>query len=205
MNMNTDKKIKKITLIFCICVITATIILPILPIYGEGEIYDKTLRLHVIANSDSERDQALKLIVRDAVLAQTEELLKDSKTRYDAELSLKNNIELIGEAAKKAVLENGENYMVQTSVSIEKYPERSYESFKLPGGYYCSLVVRIGEGNGQNWWCVLFPPLCTGAASVKEELAAVGFSPSQIRLLTDSENPKYVLRFKILEWIEALF
>lgn len=200
-----DAKIKRLTLVLSICIILATIILTILPIHGESEIYDKTVRLHVIAHSDSEYDQELKLFVRDAILEQTELLLADSNTRYDAEVILRNNVELLQETARVAMQEYGANYSVQAIVSIEKYPERSYDTFRLPAGEYCSLIIRLGDANGQNWWCVLFPPLCTGAASVKDELAAVGFNKSQIRLLTDSENPKYVLRFKILEWIEELF
>ena len=94
---------------------------------------------------------------------------------------------------KKCVLENG----------VRMYPE--YEDVRRPAGEYCSLRVMIGEASGQNWWCVLFPPLCVGTASAKDELVSAGFTPDQVRILTDSDSPKYVLRFKILEILESLF
>jgi len=196
---------KKTMAVACALFLAGLCLSSVLPVHGEGEVYEKTLRLHVLANSDSEEDQALKLAVRDAVLAEVTPLLEGCESRSEAETLVGDHLDAIAAAAEAVVSEWGYGYGVSASVGLEAYPERSYGSFRLPAGEYCSLTVRIGEAAGQNWWCVLFPPLCTGAAEVREELAAVGFTPAQIRLLTDAEHPQYVLRFKILEWLESVF
>jgi len=196
---------KKITAILCTVLLVGLSVLSILPIRGEGAVYEKTLRLHVIAHSDSEEDQALKLAVRDAVLDRLTPMLEACESRREAVTVAETHLSEITAEAERVAAERGFGYGASATVGIEVYPERSYGSFRLPAGEYCSLVIRLGDGKGQNWWCVLFPPLCTGAAEVRDELAAVGFTPAQIRLLTDSENPKYVLRFKLLEWLESVF
>lgn len=181
----------------------------VLPIHGESEVYDSVIRLHVIANSDSEGDQALKLSVRDAVLGTTSELLRDAKTRDEAEVILQDNLEEIKAVAEETVRKNGYRDAVSVSFGMEDYPTREYESLAFPAGEYLSLRVMIGEAEGQNWWCVLFPPLCLSAATAKGEaeecFLAAGLSEEQYRIITDSDNAKYKLRFKILEVAEALF
>ena len=181
----------------------------ILPIHGESRVYDSVIRLHVIANSDNEGDQALKLSVRDAVLDTTSELLRDAKTRDEAEEILRNNLERIERVAKETVQKNGYRNAVSVSFGMEDYPTREYEELAFPAGEYLSLRVMIGEAEGQNWWCVLFPPLCLSAATDKKEaeecFLAAGLTEEQYRIITDSDNTKYKLRFKILEVVEELF
>ncbi len=181
----------------------------ILPIHGEGEIYDSVIRLHVLANSDSDEDQALKLLVRDAVLAEAQEILMDTKTRDEAETVLRGNLERIEAAARACLQKNGSRYAVKVSLGEEEYPTRVYENLAFPSGEYLSLRVCIGEAAGQNWWCVLFPPLCLSAATTKREAEEIflsaGLSEQQYRIITDSDNTKYKLRFKILEVAEDLF
>lgn len=181
----------------------------ILPIHGEAAVYDSVIRLHVLANSDSEADQALKLTVRDAVLAKTEALLSSVKTREEAEEIIAANLEEIRTVAEETVRQEGRADAVTVAFDEEEYPTREYEALAFPAGKYLSLRVMIGEGAGKNWWCVLFPPLCLSAATAKSDaeaqFLAAGLTDEQYRIITDSGNAKYKLRFKILEVASALF
>ena len=177
----------------------------ILPVNGEREIYDKVIRLHVIANSDSERDQALKLKVRDAILKKVSAYTEGCADRNEAEAEIAAHTDEIKTEAEKTLRENGCELAVTVKLGTENYPTREYGDVRLPAGDYCSLRVMIGEAEGQNWWCVLFPPLCTGAASASEELISAGFTPDEVRILTDSDSPEYILKFRILEILESLF
>lgn len=194
----------KFMIMFCSMVIILALILTVFPINGEEEIYDSTIRLHVVANSDSQADQELKLEIRDDILDEMTGYLDDCNTKYEAELILKNASKQIEETAEETVKENGFDYDVSVRISDEYYPTREYEGVTLPAGTYCSVRVNVGEAEGRNWWCVLFPPLCVNAAEPQKKLMAAGFTPSQIRILTETDNPKYVLKFKILEVIEAI-
>ena len=181
----------------------------ILPIHGEAAVYDSVIRLHVLANSDSDEDQALKLTVRDAVLKKTQELLEDATTRDEAEKILGQNLEAIRLCAEACVRKQGCADAVAVSLGEEDYPTREYENLAFPSGEYLSLRVMIGEAQGQNWWCVLFPPLCLSAATTKAEAEEIflsaGLTEQQYRIITDSDNTKYKLRFKILEVAQDLF
>lgn len=191
---------------------TATVLLCaallILPIHGEAGLYDNVIRLHVLANSDSTEDQALKLTVRDAVLEKTQTLLQNVDDRAEAEAVLRANLgELEAVAAdtlRRAGAENG----VTVTLTRERYPTRQYEALAFPAGEYLSLRVMIGEAKGQNWWCVLFPPLCLSGAT-KQDTEAVclsaGLSGEQYRVIADTDSTTYKMRFKILEVAEAIF
>jgi len=180
-----------------------------LPVHGESAIYDSVIRLHVLANSDSEADQALKLKVRDAVLERTGALLADVKTRDEAERILSSSLDEIRTVASDTLKRNGSEYIVRVSLSEEDYPTKRYEKLAFPAGEYLSLRVMIGEAEGENWWCVLFPPLCLSAATSKREaeeaFLAAGLSGEQYRIITDTDETKYKLRFKILEFAESVF
>ena len=190
---------------FCICVVVLMLIMPFLPVRGEGEIYDNTLRLHVLANSDSEEDQSLKLLVRDAIVKEADVMAKGCKDVESAKVIYSENLDVFKSTAERVIAEQGYEYPVNVTFNEEYYPERQYESVRLPSGRYTSLKVNIGDSIGQNWWCVLFPPLCVEAAEAEEEFVQTGFTPNQIKVLTDSETPKYVIRFRILEWAESIF
>ena len=198
------KIIKKLWLPILLSVIL-TAVLYILPVNGEREIYDKVIRLHVIANSDSERDQALKLKVRDAILKKVSAYTEGCADRNEAEAEIAAHTDEIKTEAEKTLRENGCELAVTVKLGTENYPTREYGDVRLPAGDYCSLRFMIGEAEGQNWWCVLFPPLCTGAASASEELISAGFTPDEVRILTDSDSPEYILKFRILEILESLF
>lgn len=161
---------------------------------------EKLIRLHVVANSDSEADQAVKLRVRDAVLAVTQPLTA-GEDPYGA---LAGALPEIQQAAEDCLTALGVSDAVAVSLGPEEFPTRVYESFALPAGQYMSLRVTIGEGAGHNWWCVVFPTICFAATASDLESAAVsgGFTDSEVRLIT--EDGGYQLKFKCMEWVEQL-
>ena len=175
--------------------------LAVLPVHGESEIYSNVLRLHVIANSDSEDDQNLKLLVRDAVLAEAQILLCNVYDRAKAEETVMQNIEILRSVAERTVLDNGYDYPVAIELGEEEYPTKNYESCCFPAGEYTSLRVVLGEGNGQNWWCVLYPPLCIPAAQPHQTLSDV-LGQEEMKITTAS--PKYEVRFAFLELFERI-
>ena len=195
-------------LIFCIFILVGMILLGVLPTHGETEIYDSVLRLHVLANSDSEYDQALKLRVRDGVLAATAQLLSDCTTRDQAVAVMSDNLETVRQAALAVVDAEGAKYDVTIKLCEEEYPTKNYESVCFPAGSYMSLQVCIGEAEGKNWWCVLFPGMCLSAASktdAEQAFIQAGLTPEQYKLITESGGAKYKLRFKFLEILEQTF
>jgi stage II sporulation protein R len=179
-----------------------------MPIHGEEGIYENVIRLHVIANSDSEADQALKLRVRDRVLALTSEALADCESLEEAEARLDALRGALATAARETMLEEGYNYPVEVTLTKEIYPRKSYDGICFPSGEYLSCRVILGEGEGQNWWCVLFPPLCLSAATKNEQedaFIAAGFTPNQYKIITESDRPVYKVRFKLLELLQSLW
>lgn len=197
-------KMYKLLLTLCVFVLCVAVC-DVLPIHGEEKIYESVVRLHVLANSDSEYDQKLKLKVRDAILSYVSPLVIDSASREEAIEILSQNLNEIEAIAQNVVYDEGYNYSVELTLTLEEYPTRNYEAMSFPSGVYVSLRVLIGEAEGQNWWCVLFPPLCLSAATEKsaneEAFIAVGLNSDQYKIITESDDVKYQLRFKILEAI----
>lgn len=192
---------KLLLILLAITSVTGTI--AVLPINGEGEIYDKVIRLHILANSDSEEDQNIKLLVRDELLEYVSCLIADTNDIESAKALISEHLDDIKTVAENVIIENGFDYTANAEIGYEIYPERGYDGLKLPAGEYCSLRVSIGKAAGHNWWCVLFPPLCLSVSKPKDVLVQAGFTQDQVRILTESENPKYVLRFKILEIFQS--
>ena len=186
--------------IFTSLVLIVCALCSFLPIGDEAEIYENTIRLHVLANSDTEHDQSVKLSVRDAVLEEIAMLTKDAATVEEAEAIISANLGYIREKAQAALAALGEDMSVNVTLSEEYYPTREYEDFRLPAGTYTSLRIMLGKAEGQNWWCVLYPELCTSGAKTGETLVRTGFSKDQIDILTGGDEPKYRLKFKILEF-----
>ena len=187
------------------------IFLGLMPVHGEADIYEKVIRLHVVANSDSEEDQALKLKVRDEVLAVVTGICAENKCENTEEACsvVREHIDEIAKAAEKRVAAEGYQYDVKVLLGQENYPTKNYEDLAFPAGRYISLQVKIGEGEGENWWCVLFPPLCLSAASesavsAEDALVNIGFSGEQYKIITQSDNVTYNVRFKILETFEGV-
>lgn len=195
--------------------ILTALMLPIsaaLPTAQDFAIYDGIIRLHVIANSDSESDQQLKLYVRDGILSTVSELLENTTDRAEAERLISENLDTLKASAEYVLTDHGSDYSVSVTLTKEHYPTREYSNISLPAGTYTSLRVLIGEAGGKNWWCVLFPTMCVGAvsdipayAAVDEsELIAAGLTPSQVRIIT-GDSPEVTVKFRILEFIGSIF
>ena len=171
---------------------------------SRDAIADKVVRLHVLANSDSEEDQALKLRVRDRVLERATELLEQTGDRREAADVLQSHLPELERIAAEEISDCGYEYDVTAEVANTMFPTKEYDGFTLPAGEYLALRIIIGEGNGHNWWCVVFPPLCTtAAADVPASALAAGFDEEEVALVTE-ENEGYVLKFKAMEWWEAI-
>ena len=156
------------------------------------------IRLHVIASSDNAEDQALKLAVRDAVLETLTPALSAAETPQQAQEIVENRLpELarIGEAV------SGQRAVA--SLGWENYPTREYEGFALPAGDYLSLRLELGEAQGKNWWCVVFPPLCAAAAEHSQDALREMLGEDEAALVT-GDGTGYVLKFKLLELWDAL-
>lgn len=192
--------------------IIISLMLPIsaaLPSADDMQLYDKIIRLHVIANSDTDEDQALKLKVRDGVLEAVSALLEEVSDRTEAEAILEKNLEVIRDAAKEVLMAESFAYSVDVTLTKEYYPTREYEGFTLPSGEYTSLRVLIGEAEGKNWWCVLFPKMCVTSkqkitVSDKGALIEAGLTPSQVKIITGN-SPDVVIKFRFIEFFSRLF
>lgn len=196
---------KQFLIIFSFLLFPMLLITLFLPLHDVSAIYEGVIRLHVLADSDSEEEQALKLKVRDAILSGMGEEINSQSTREDAESFLNENLDRISTLAQETIASEGYDHDVTVTLCREYYPTREYEGMRLPAGEYLSLRVIIGSGEGQNWWCMVYPPLCTSAAEAKEELTEAGFTPNQVRLLTDDESPEYVVRFKVVETVSSVW
>lgn len=199
-------------LLICTFIILAlALVAGLFPVHGEEEIYDTVVRLHVVANSDGEADQGLKLKVRDRVLEVVSPALKQCGSQTEAIAAIGGVMEEINRVAAEEIAAEGYDYPVAVRIGEEYYPTKNYESCAFPEGKYVSLQVLIGDGEGKNWWCCLFPPLCLSAASAREEelnedaFIAVGLTSDQYKLITETDVPKYKIRFKILEALQKLF
>ncbi len=170
---------------------------------GASELLPETiLRLHVVASSDSPEDQALKLAVRDAVLAEAARWCQDAKTMEEANREICTHLEGICQVAEKTVKEKGFSQTVTAQVTEEFFPTKDYEGFSLPAGRYRALRIVLGEGEGHNWWCVVFPALCLPAAAEGQGDLLAALPESQRDL---AENPgRYQLGLKAAEWFEEL-
>ena len=173
---------------------------------SQSALADKVVRLHVIANSDSDADQALKLRVRDAVRAAAGDCLDGITDRRSAENILSGKLQALADAGAAEVAAQGFDYPVSVSLENCWFPTKEYDGFALPAGTYRAVRVVIGEGAGRNWWCVVFPPLCLGSVSERAEDAAAmaGLNGEEISLIT-GEDEGYVVKFKIVEWWNSLF
>lgn len=160
---------------------------------------DKIIRLHVVANSDTSADQAVKLAVRDAVLREAGRVLDGAE---DPKQAVAAQLPALEAAANAELQRQGSEDLARVSFRRELFPTREYDTFSLPAGVYDSLRVTIGQGEGHNWWCVIFPPLCAQAAGLSEQ-AVQALSDDDVRLVTESDGG-YVVRFRLLELWDAL-
>ncbi len=194
------KKSLQHTAVAVICLLLATLLLAALPVEGEEAIYADVIRLHIIAASDTEEDQTLKLAVRDAVLSVYGSALTSYPDRDSAAEAAREMLPGIRSLAEQTLREAGCDKPVSVTLTEEEYPTRDYETFSLPAGRYLSLRVLIGEAEGHNWWCVLYPPLCLDAATEGELL-----TDAEWGLLTENGGGHYRVKFKLLEWLKKVF
>lgn len=196
--MSLSKKIKisvtvgiVVAILFSICSFAKT----------SEEIRSDVLRLHVIANSDTSDDQNLKLRLRDYILQEGKDIFNGSVNVENAVEKIEPVLPELEKSAKAFVNQAGFDYDVKISLSNEYFTTRTYETVTLPAGKYLALRVVIGSGEGHNWWCVMFPPMCVPAADKKDEIENV-FSEKEIKLV--ESKPKYEPRFKVVEIYEQL-
>lgn len=165
------------------------------------EIRENVLRLHVIANSDSEEDQSLKLKVRDALLDASGSILASSADTESAVLTARKETKKLESTAQRVIDENGFDYKVKVEVGKSRFPTREYEDVTLPAGEYTAVRVILGKGEGHNWWCVMFPPMCLPAAEGELKIDDV-LSDGSSELVRSGK--KYEVKFKIVEWYENI-
>ena len=168
----------------------------------QKNLSDKLIRLHVVANSDSDYDQSVKLKVRDAVLQKANALLADSE---NPDRTLAENLQVLADTAQAELCKLNYRADIHASFEMERFPTRKYDTFSLPAGTYKTLRITIGSGRGHNWWCVVYPSLCLTASMDDFEKAAqaANFTDGEISLIRE-ETPTYVLRFKTVEILEKI-
>ena len=172
-------------------------------------IQDSVFRLHVIANSDSERDQNLKYIVRDKVLEYINSISGNQTSKEDVIKLANKNIDKIQKIAENTVYENGYNYDVKLSIGNFAFPTKTYGDISFPAGYYDALKIEIGNAQGQNWWCVMFPPLCfvdVTSGVVPEdskEIIKENLSDEEYELVSENNN-EISFKFKIVEMFQNI-
>ena len=171
--------------------------------FAAATVQNECLRLHVLANSDSEEDQAVKLLVRDALLQETEEMFLSASSADEAsERVLERKTELEN-TATRVLRENGFSYGAVISVETEYFGTRQYDGVTLPAGSYKAVKVLLGEGQGHNWWCVMFPSLCIPAVTKKADDSIYGvFGENGGDLVTGKSG--YKIKFRIVEIVEEL-
>lgn len=171
-----------------------------------SELTDKLVRLHIIAASDNEEDQALKLRVRDETLRLMEDPLDGITDAETAMAVIEEHIPMLRSSLQDFLQAEGSSQEVTVELREQYgFPTRQYDTFALPAGRYKALRIILGEGQGQNWWCVVFPPLCAAAAmeELEDSSYEAGLTEDDVGLITQ-DGTEYVIRFKLLEWIGAL-
>ena len=169
---------------------------------------DTVFRLHVIANSDSEEDQNLKYIVRDTLIEYMDNLSKNCSSKEDVIQTAKTHIEDFKQIAQNTIKKQGYSYQVDVEIGNFEFPTKTYGDISFPAGYYDALRVKIGKAEGQNWWCVMFPPLCfvdvtTGIVpeDSKQELEA-NLNEEEYQIVSDTESSDIKFKFKLIEFFK---
>lgn len=177
-------------------ILALTLMIAAIPTESEAKIYEDTIRLHILANSDSDGDQELKIKIRDKVLEKYGDMLSDYSDIEEAKSKTEKLLQLIKDDVDSWLSEMGAAYTSTVTLGDEWYETREYDGFTLPRGNYTSLRILIGEGEGQNWWCVMFPPICQGIAI--GGAVGSGYTSEEEALITSG---KYSVKFKVLELI----
>ena len=176
----------------------------LMPTEKEAAIYANTVRLHILASSDSEHDQNVKYEIRDRLLEKYGALLAEARSTDEAKESAKALCDAVEEDVLGWLAEQGCEYGCEVSLDVEWYETREYSDFTLPRGYYTSLRVMLGDAEGANWWCVMYPPLCLDIATEEapRDDAVVGYTKEEYALITEEG---YGVKLKILELFSDAF
>ena len=190
---------RKLLTRFLVCLCIAAFVWSWILIRDRQMLRENLIRFHVVANSDSESDQTMKLKVRDAVLSNIREDMASISDVEEAKMYLQENLPKIQDIANRTLQRYGFDEQAFVSLCKEAFDTRNYDTFSLPAGIYESLRIVIGEGNGKNWWCITFPDLCLPASSAgfEEQAVSAGFSEGISSTL--SGKPKYQIRFFLLD------
>ena len=171
----------------------------------SSELEDSLVRLHVIANSDSKEDQDLKYIVRDKLIEYMNSISLNATNKEEAMQIAKEHINDFKQIAKQTIIDNGYSYNVEVEIGNFSFPTKTYGDISIPAGLYDALRVKIGEAKGQNWWCVMFPPLCfvnVSSGIVPDDSKKVlenELSEEEYSIISDTNSKDIKLKFKIIE------
>ena len=191
----------KLVLKSFVCSFVISCLLSLTGFFGVCENLQKDIfRLHILANSDSEADQQLKLKVRDGILDCTSELFENCSNREEAMQTAEKNLDRIKEKCQSVISENGFDYQVDAYVTNMNFDTRIYENFTLPAVKYDALRIVIGNGKGHNWWCMVYPSLCLPSAQKNKPESSL--DSSEIALISNSEQ--YEIKFRLVEIFENI-
>ncbi len=185
----------------CIAFVLA-VIYSLIPFQAQCEnISNDVFRLHILADSDSEYDQSVKLKVRDRVLEYTRQLFNSANSKQEAEELIAGNLDKIKAISEDELESLGCNYNVTAEIKNMYFTTRHYEAYTLPSGMYDALRITIGSGKGHNWWCVMYPSICVSAAAEQDERAKQALDTNEYEIV---KNEKFTYKFKVIELFERL-
>lgn len=180
-----------------------TVIFSFLPFQTVCEtLTQDVLRLHILANSDTNEDQELKLLVRDEITKECKELFSEAQSLEEAKEITLENLEELNKTATTVIKEQGKDYTVSVQLCEEYFNTRYYGSVTMPAGKYTALQIKIGKAKGENWWCVLYPSLCVGTSTDYESFEE-NLTPQECSVV--SSGNKYEFKFKIVEAVTSFF
>lgn len=177
---------------------------------SQGMPYSSILRFHVRANSDSQEDQALKMAVKEDVVTMLKPLLENCQSVEESKDIIVSNMQSIYTTAVNTVMEQGYDYTIKVYVTEEEFPAKTYGDLTFPEGSYQALRIDIGNARGQNWWCVMYPPLCfvdestTIVSEDGKELLKENLTDEEYRQLFTSDSTEKKVELKLLEWLQDM-
>ncbi len=173
-------------------------------------IADSLVRLHIVANSDSKIDQSVKLAVRDAVISELSAVISDAKNPSHAQQIINDNLPFVEKTAQIVLEKNNLSYGATALCTISHFPTKQYENITLPAGNYNALKIILGNGDGQNWWCVMYPPLCFQGSvdgnmnNSAKELLKSNLDDDEYALICENSTLPVKFKFKIFEIFDKL-
>lgn len=168
--------------------------------YTANEVREDVLRLHILANSDSKEDQALKLKVRDSLLKEASDIFSGTLSKEETVEITLMNLSRLKAIAEKVISQNGYSYPVKVSITQSFFPTKHYDNgYRLPAGYYDALKVEIGEAKGQNWWCIFYPPLCFGGSIPESDKITDVLNVEETEFVTTDCGFQIEVKFKLAE------